>query len=95
MVELGNFKRTKITEILKHVFRDREIIIRSAGKISYFTLKSWLLVCLLFVGVGGAGWVGYSSVDYVRLASQISDKNKAILERTKFLQPTFRSGVGI
>ena len=78
MVELGNFKRTKITEILKHVFRDREIIVRSAGKISYFTLKSWLLVGLLFVGVAGAGWIGYSSVDYVRLASQISDKNKAI-----------------
>ena len=78
MVELGNFKRTKITEILKHIFRDREIIVRSAGKISYFTLKSWLLVCLLFFGVVGAGWVSYSSVDYVRLASQISDKNKAI-----------------
>ena len=51
MVELGNFKRTKITEMLKHVFRDREIIVRSAGKITYFSLKSWVLVVLLVVQV--------------------------------------------
>ena len=78
MVELGNFKRTKITEILKHVFRDREIIVRSAGKITYFSLKSWVLIVLLFTGVATTGWVAYSSVDYLRLESQISDKNKAI-----------------
>ena len=73
MVELGNFKRTKITEILKHVFRDREIIIRSAGKITYFSLKSWVLIVLLLAGVTTTGWVAYSSVDYIRLASQVSD----------------------
>ena len=78
MVELGNFKRTKITEMLKHVFRDREIIVRSAGKITYFSLKSWVLVVLLLTGVAATGWVAYSSLDYLRLASQISDKNKAI-----------------
>ena len=78
MVELGNFKRTKITEILKHVFRDREIIVRSAGKITYFSLKSWVLIVLLFTGVATTGWVAYSSVDYLRLESQVSDKNKAI-----------------
>jgi len=78
MVELGNFKRTKITELLKHVFRDREIIVRSAGKITYFSLKSWVLIVLLFTGVATTAWVAYSSVDYLRLESQISDKNKAI-----------------
>ena len=78
MVELGNFKRTKITEMLKHVFRDREIIVRSAGKITYFSLKSWVLLVLLLTGVATTGWVAYSSLDYLRLASQISDKNKAI-----------------
>ena len=78
MVELGNLKRTKIIEILKHVFRDREIIVRSAGKITYFSLKSWVLLVLLLTGVATTGWVAYSSVDYLRLESQVSDKNKAI-----------------
>lgn len=78
MVELGNFKRTKITEILKHVFRDREVIVRSAGKITYFSLKSWVLIVLLLTGVAATGWVTYSSVDYLHLEAQISDKNKAI-----------------
>ena len=78
MVELGNFKRTKISEILKHVFRDREIIVRSAGKITYFSLKSWVLMVLLLTGIASTGWIAYSSVDYMRLASQVSDKNKAI-----------------
>ena len=78
MVELGNLKRSKITEILKHVFRDREVIVRSAGKITYFSLKSWVLIVLLSTGVATTGWVTYSSIDYLRLVSQISDKNEAI-----------------
>ena len=78
MVELGNMKRTRISEVLKHAFRDREIIIRSNGKISYFSLKSWVLVSLLLSALGTSIWVGYSSVDYLRLASQVSDKNEAI-----------------
>ena len=78
MVELGNIKGSRFSEILMHTFRDREIIIRSAGKIQYFTIKSWVLLSLLLSSVGTIGWVGYSSVDYLHLASQISDKNEAI-----------------
>ena len=78
MVELGNMKRTSINAVVKRAFRDREIIIRSNGKISYFSLKSWVLVLLLFSTTGTFVWVGYSSVDYLRLASQVSDKNEAI-----------------
>ena len=33
---------------------------------------------LLLTGVAATGWVTYSSVDYLRLEAQISDKNKAI-----------------
>ncbi|MBH67846.1 MAG: hypothetical protein CMM58_05790 [Rhodospirillaceae bacterium] len=78
MVELGNLKSKKLLDRARYLFRDREIIIRSDGKIHYFALRTWFLIVLTLSGSCTAGWVAYSTIDYWHLASQISSKNQAI-----------------
>lgn len=78
MVELGNMNAKKFLERIVHAFRAREIIIRSDGRVRYFTLNSWVILGTIMMSVLTAGWMIYSTTDYAYLSSQISSKNQAI-----------------
>jgi murein DD-endopeptidase MepM/ murein hydrolase activator NlpD len=61
-----------------HFFRDREIILRSDGRISYFIFRRRMQFALLGVCVLLAGWVSSVSIGYFKQSLLIESKNQAI-----------------
>ena len=78
MVEIGNLTSKKLLQRLLDIFRRREIIVRSDGRVRYFALSPWMSVTGLSVAVISLVWMVYSSFDYLNLSSKISSKNEAI-----------------
>ncbi len=75
-LELGFLGR--IGAAINHLFRDREIILRSDGRIRYFTLTRRLQLSLVVGWFLIAGWVGFATIGYVKQFSLIEAKNQAI-----------------
>ena len=78
MVEIGNLTSKKLLQRLLDIFRRREIIVRSDGRVRYFAVSPWMSVTGLSVAVISLVWMVYSSFDYLNLSSEISSKNEAI-----------------
>ena len=71
---LGERTRAAFT----HFFRDREIILRSDGRIRYFTCSRRFQLGLLGIGAVLLIWVSFASVGYLKQTALINDKNQAI-----------------
>lgn len=67
-----------ITAWIYHIFREREVILRSDSRIRYFTLSSRMQVGVVLVWVMMAGWLGFASVGVYMQDDLLRGKDVAI-----------------
>ncbi|MEQ8332996.1 peptidoglycan DD-metalloendopeptidase family protein [Nisaea sp.] len=69
---------SSITAWIHHIFREREVILRSDSRIRYFSLSSRLQIFIALVWVLAAGWVGFASVGVYMQDDLLRGKDVAI-----------------
>ncbi|MHA1522914.1 MAG: peptidoglycan DD-metalloendopeptidase family protein [Alphaproteobacteria bacterium] len=67
--------RMSFGDRLAHVFRERQIYVRSEGQVRFITLHPWTQILFVILGLGLSGWIAYSSLtvmfkDYVIAAKK-------------------------
>lgn len=67
-----------ITAWICHIFREREVILRSDARIRYFTLSTRFQVGVVLVWVMLAGWMGFASVGVYMQDELLRGKDVAI-----------------
>jgi len=69
---------SSITAWIHHIFREREVILRSDSRIRYFSLSTRLQIAIALVWVMAAGWAGFASVGVYMQDDLLRGKDVAI-----------------
>ena len=60
-------KRSVVRRWLEHVFRERQIYLRSDGQVQFITLRPWLQISFAVVFTAGLFWLAFATVNIARL----------------------------
>lgn len=71
-------KKSTFSSYLKKVFYEKEIHIRSNGKVRFITIPSWAQILCVALVVVFSSWIAFASMQYVFHSEIISAKNKKI-----------------
>lgn len=58
-------KRNAIRRWLEHVFRERQVYLRSDGQVQFITLRPWLQISFAIVFTAGLFWLAFATVNIV------------------------------
>ncbi|MEQ8321485.1 MAG: peptidoglycan DD-metalloendopeptidase family protein [Rhodospirillales bacterium] len=72
--------RDQFKRFLNHVFPERQIHIRTRGRISFFRIPQWAQVTVTAMAITFTGWVGYSTFSYVQHDEIVGAKNSMIAD---------------
>jgi murein DD-endopeptidase MepM/ murein hydrolase activator NlpD len=60
---------------VRHVFRERELYIRSEGTVRFVVIRPWFLVCTALLAFGGLVWAGITTTSFALREHAISQAN--------------------
>ena len=77
----SNFSKTfKINRIFQITFPDREIYLRTNGRVKFLTLPSWFQIISLLLFISLLLWIIFASTQYLLHSEIVSAKNNKIKE---------------
>ena len=80
--EKGTF-RDKQKRFVDHAFPERQIHLRTRGRIRFFKIPQWVQVSTAVFAVLFTGWVGYSTFSYIQHDEIVGAKNTQIADARK------------
>lgn len=75
--------RQKLRRFVDRAFPERQVHLRTRGRISFFRIPQWFQVTTALFAVTFAGWVGYSTFSYVQHDEIVGAKNTQIADARK------------
>lgn len=76
--------KRSVAETVRHVFRERQIYVRSDGGLRYLILRPWHLAGTACVCAAGLAWLSLATYTYLHNAYQVSDE-RSRTERVQML----------
>ncbi len=70
----------RLQRFLDRVFPERQIHLRTRGRIRFFRIPQWIQVSTTVLAIAFTGWVGYSSFSYIQHDEIVDAKNTMIAD---------------
>ena len=75
--------RQKLRRFIDRAFPERQVHLRTRGRISFFRIPQWFQVSAALLAAVFSGWVGYSTFSYVQHDEIVGAKNTQIADARK------------
>ena len=75
--------RSRVKRFVDRVYPERQIHLRTRGRISFFRIPQWFQVSTSALSIVFAGWVGYSTFSYIQHDEIVGAKNSMIADARK------------
>ena len=77
-----NRSNSTFTDRLKHAFRERQVYVRSEGKVRFVTFRPWSQITLSVILVGAIVWIAGASINVASSSKVIAAKDRHADELT-------------
>jgi len=75
--------RSRLRRFIDRVYPERQIHLRTRGRISFFRIPQWFQVSASVLAITVTGWVGYSTFSYIQHDEIVGAKNSMIADARK------------